>query len=418
MCLLREDNREADILVKLRESYRNLPETYLFSQVNRRVRQYEAEHPDRPVIRLSIGDVTLPLPAAVAEAMEKASREMGTASGFHGYGPEQGYRFLREAIARWDYRSRGVELDPEEIFISDGAKTDCGSIGEIFDPSCRAAVCDPVYPVYAEASAMQGRAGNFDPSTGRWSGIHYLPCTPENGFLPALPTEPVELVYLCFPNNPTGVAAPYSYLKDWVDWANRTGAVLLYDSAYEAFITDPALPRTIYQVEGARSCAIEFRSFSKTAGFTGTRCAYMVIPRELERDGIALSRLWYRRQCARCNGVSYVVQRGAEAVYSPEGREQVRENLNVYRENADHIRQSLSAAGFLCYGGVDSPYIWLKTPVGLDSWTFFDLLLEEAQVAVTPGAGFGPGGEGYVRLTAFGSGAETKEAVERIRMRL
>ena len=401
-------------MTRINENFRKLPGCYLFSEVARRVAACRGKGPDRPLLRLGIGDVPGPLAAAVTAAMGRAVEEMGTVRGFRGYGPEQGYPFLREAIARWDYESRGVDIRPEEIFVSGGAKSDCGSIGELFGGDNVVAVCDPVYPVYVDASAMAGRAGDYDAAAGRWTGLVYLPCVAENGFVPELPEGRADLIYLCFPNNPTGAAATRAQLKVWVDYANRTGAVILFDSAYEAFISDPELPRSIFEIEGARTCAIEFRSFSKTAGFTGTRCAYTVIPRELERGGLSLNRLWGRRQSAKCNGVAYVVQRGAQAVYSPEGRAQVAESLAGYRRSAGVLRKGLDAAGLTVYGGEHAPYLWVRTPGGMGSWAFFDLLLERAGVVVTPGAGFGPSGEGYVRLSAFCAPETAAQAAERI----
>ena len=346
--------------------------------------------------------------------MARAAAEMGTSGGFHGYGPEQGYDFLRQAIAEHDYRARGVAVDPEEIFVSDGAKSDCGNIGDIFGPDNVVAVCDPVYPVYVDSNAMEGRAGDYDPATGRWSRLVYLPCVRENGFVPAIPEGRADMVYLCFPNNPTGAMATRAQLRTWVDWANAHGSVILYDSAYEAFISESDLPHSIFEIEGARTCAIEFRSFSKTAGFTGTRCAYTVVPRELEREGISLNALWNRRQTTKFNGVPYVVQRGAEAVYTPEGQEQVHATIAYYQRNARVIREGLSRAGLEVYGGVNAPYIWVKTPHDMGSWDFFDLLLRQAHVVTTPGAGFGPSGEGYIRVTAFGEAQQAVQAVERI----
>ena len=402
-------------MVPIERNFQKLPGSYLFSEIARRVAEDERAHPEKRLIRLGIGDVTRPLAPAVTAAMSRAVEEMGTAEGFHGYGPEQGYEFLRRAIADWDYRARGVEMDPGEIFVSDGAKSDCGNIGDLFGREAVTAVCDPVYPVYVDSAAMAGRAGDYDPSTGRWSRLVYLPCTAENGFIPAPPAETADLIWLCFPNNPTGAVATREQLRAWVDYANERGAVLLFDSAYEAFISDPSVPRSIFEIDGARTCAIEFRSFSKTAGFTGTRCAYTVIPRELVRGGASLNEMWNRRQCTKFNGVPYVVQRGAEAVYSPEGREQVREALDYYRRNARTIRAGLAAAGLAVYGGEHSPYVWAATPGGMGSWEFFDLLLRRAGVVTTPGAGFGPCGEGYIRLTGFGGAEDTARAVERIR---
>ena len=402
-------------MVKVNQNYLKLPGSYLFSEVARRISVYSAAHPEAKITKLSIGDVTRPLVPAVVEAMHKAVTEMGTYEGFHGYGPEQGYDFLREAIAQHDYAARGVDIKPEEIFVSDGAKSDCGNIGDIFGVDNVVAVCDPVYPVYVDTIAMAGRAGDFQEELGRWNKLVYMPCVESNGFSPEPPKEKVDIIYLCYPNNPTGAMATREQLKAWVDYANANGSVILYDSAYEVFISEKDIPHTIFEIEGARTCAIEFRSFSKTAGFTGNRCAYTVVPMELERDGASLNKMWNRRQCTKFNGVPYVVQRGAEAVYTPEGHAQIMESINYYRENARVIREGLSSAGFTCYGGVNAPYIWLKAPNGMGSWDFFDLVLDRANVATTPGAGFGPSGEGFVRLTAFGNAEATKEAVERVK---
>ena len=402
-------------MTKINENYLKLPGSYLFSEVNRRAAAYAQANPDKKLIKLGIGDVTLPLPAAVTAAMHAAVDEMATARGFHGYGPEQGYDFLREAIAQHDYKARGVDIDPSEIFVSDGAKSDCGNIGDIFDLDNVVAVCDPVYPVYVDTNAMAGRAGEYSEASGMWSKLHYMPCTAENGFSPAIPDKKVDLIYLCFPNNPTGAVATRAQLEAWVEYANRNGSVILYDSAYEAFITQEDIPHSIFEIEGAKTCAIEFRSFSKTAGFTGTRCAYTVVPKALERGGTSLNFLWNRRQCTKFNGVPYVVQRGAEAVYSPEGAAQVKENLAYYQNNAKVIFQGLQSAGLTVSGGINSPYIWCQTPDGMGSWEFYDLLLSRANVVTTPGAGFGPSGEGYIRLTAFGGAEATAEAVARIK---
>ena len=405
-------------MTKVNQNFLKLPGSYLFSEIARRLAAYTAEHPEAKMIRLGIGDVTRPLAPAVIEAMHKAVDEMGTFEGFHGYGPEQGYDFLREAIAKTDYAARGVDIKPEEIFVSDGAKSDCGNIGDIFGTDNVVAVCDPVYPVYVDTNAMAGRAGDFREELGKWSKLVYMPCVEENGFTPEIPQEKVDMIYLCFPNNPTGTVATKEQLKAWVDYANENKAVILYDSAYEAFITQDDVPHTIYEIEGARTCAIEFRSFSKTAGFTGNRCAYTVVPMELERDGAKLNALWNRRQCTKFNGVPYVIQRGAAAVYTEEGQRQIKETIAYYQENARVIREGLTEAGLTCFGGVNAPYIWLKTPDGMGSWEFFDKLLKEANVVTTPGAGFGPSGEGYIRLTAFGDADATKEAVARIRTML
>ena len=402
-------------MIQINENFLKLPGSYLFSEIARRVAAYSAAHPEKSLIKLGSGDVTLPLPQAVTEAMHKAVDEMATASGFHGYGPEQGYAFLREAIAAQDYKARGVDIAPDEIFISDGAKSDCGNIVDLFGPDNKVAVCDPVYPLYVDTNAMSGRAGVYEEKSGKWSNLVYMRCVAESGFMPDVPGEPVDMIYLCFPNNPTGAAATADQLKPWVEYANRTGAILLYDSAYEAFITTPGVPHTIYEIDGAQTCAIEFRSFSKTAGFTGTRCAYTVVPKALQRGGASLNAMWNRRQCTKFNGVPYVVQRGAAAIYTPEGQSQVKANLAVYQSNARVIREGLAAAGLTVSGGVDSPYVWARTPDGVDSWTFFDRLLQEANVVTTPGAGFGPSGEGYIRLTGFGQPDATREAVERIK---
>ena len=402
-------------MVKINENYLKLPGSYLFSEVARRIAAYTAAHPGVTITKLSIGDVTRPLVPAVIQAMHKAVDEMGTAEGFHGYGPEQGYPFLREAIARHDYAARGMDVKPEEIFVSDGAKSDCGNIGDIFGTDNTVAVCDPVYPVYVDTNAMAGRAGDYVEELGRWNKLIYMPCMEANGFSPEPPKETADLIYLCFPNNPTGATATREQLKAWVDYANANGSIILYDSAYEAFITREDVPHSIFEIEGARTCAIEFRSFSKTAGFTGNRCAYTVVPMELERGGARLNSLWNRRQTTKFNGVPYIVQRGAEAVYTPEGRAQILENIAYYQRNAQVIREGLTSAGLACFGGVDAPYIWLKAPDGMGSWDFFDLVLDRANVATTPGAGFGPSGEGYIRLTAFGGAEDTVQAVDRIR---
>ncbi|MCI9566594.1 MAG: LL-diaminopimelate aminotransferase [Lawsonibacter sp.] len=401
-------------MVKVNENFLKLPGSYLFSEVARRIRVYSEAHPEAKIVKLSIGDVTRPLVPAVIQAMHDAVDEMGTVEGFRGYGPEQGYEFLRQAIAQGDYAVRGVDIHPGEIFVSDGAKSDCGNIGDIFGVDNVVAVCDPVYPVYVDTNAMAGRAGEYQEALGRWNRLIYMPCVESNGFAPEPPKEIPDIIYICSPNNPTGAVMDKDQLKVWVDYANAHGSVILYDSAYECFITSEGVPHTIFEIEGARTCAIEFRSFSKTAGFTGNRCAYTVVPMELERGGVKLNGLWNRRQCTKFNGVPYVVQRGAAAVYSPEGRAQIMANIDYYRANAQVIREGLTAAGMTCFGGVDAPYIWLKTPDGVGSWEFFDQVLDRANVATTPGAGFGPSGEGYVRLTAFGGAEDTKIAVERV----
>ena len=402
-------------MAHINKNFLKLPGGYLFPEIGRRVRAFSAENPPKPLIRLGIGDVTQPLAPAVIEAMEKAVAEMGKKETFRGYCEETcgAYDFLRFAI-RDSYKAQGVDIADDEIFVSDGAKSDCGNIGDIFGVENVVAVCDPVYPVYVDTNAMAGRAGDYDGE--KWTGLVYLPCTAENGFFPALPTgKAPDLIYICSPNNPTGTAATKEQLKVWVDYANAHGSVILYDSAYEAFITEQGIPHSIFEIEGAKTCAIEFRSFSKTAGFTGTRCAYTVIPKALERDGASLNALWNRRQGTKFNGVSYVVQRAAEATFTPKGQEQIKETIGFYLNNARVIREGLAAAGLKTYGGVNAPYIWASTPKGMPSWDFFDILLKQACVVTTPGAGFGPSGEGYIRLTAFGDAEATKEAVERIR---
>lgn len=400
-------------MANINENYNKLPGSYLFSTIAKKVSEYQAKHPEAKLIRMGIGDVTRPLAPAVVDAMHKAVDKMGTFEGFHGYGPEQGYDFLRELIAKNDYEARGVAIDTDEIFVSDGAKSDCGNITDIFAAENVVAVCNPVYPVYIDTNAMSGRAGDF--IGDRWSKLVYMDCVEENGFLPEIPKQKVDMIYLCFPNNPTGMAANRTELQKWVDYARENDAVILYDSAYEAFITDPDVPHSIFEIEGAKECAIEFRSFSKTAGFTGTRCAYTVVPKALIRNNTSLNALWNRRQCTKFNGVPYVTQRAAAAVYTEAGKTQIRETISYYQENAGLIREGLKNAGLTVYGGVNAPYIWAKTPDGKKSWEFFDTLLEQANVVTTPGVGFGPAGEGYIRLTAFGDREKTAEAVERIR---
>ena len=401
-------------MTKINQNYQKLPGSYLFSEIARRVAAQSAAHPEQKLIRLGIGDVTQPLAPAVISAMHSAVAEMAAAATFHGYGPEQGYDFLRSLIAAYDYQARGVQVELDEIFVSDGAKSDCGNIGDIFSQDNVVAVCDPVYPVYVDTNAMAGRAGDFDPATGRWNKIVYMSCTAENDFTPALPEVAPDLIYLCYPNNPTGVTASRAQLKRWVDYALEHGSVILFDAAYEAFITEPDVPHSIFEIEGAKRCAIEFRSFSKTAGFTGTRCAYTVVPKELMVEGVSLNAMWNRRQTTKFNGVPYVIQRAAAAVYTDEGQKQIRQTIAFYLNNAKVIREGLQQAGLTVYGGVNAPYIWCKTPDQLGSWEFFDQLLKQAGVVTTPGAGFGPSGEGYIRLTAFGGAEATQEAVARI----
>jgi LL-diaminopimelate aminotransferase len=406
----------------INENYLKLPGSYLFAEIARRVAAYKAEFPEADIIRLGIGDVTRPLAPAVIAAMHGAVDEMAKMETFRGYGPEQGYEFLIEKIIEHDYAARGITLGVDEVFVSDGAKSDVGNIQEIFGTENKVAITDPVYPVYLDTNVMAGRTGALG-DDGRFAGLVYLPCTADNGFVPSLPDRPVDMVYLCMPNNPTGTTLTKPELKKWVDWAKANKAVILYDSAYEAYIREPQVPHSIYEVEGAKEVAIELRSFSKTAGFTGTRCAYTVVPKTVvayTRDGQAhpLNKLWNRRQTTKFNGVPYIVQRGAEAVYSPAGREQVKETVDYYMTNAAIITAGLKSAGLEAYGGVNAPYIWLKTPNSMDSWEFFDKLLKEAHIVGTPGSGFGPSGAGYFRLTAFGNRENTEKAIERIKTRL
>jgi LL-diaminopimelate aminotransferase len=406
-------------MVQVNGNYLKLKAGYLFPEIARRVRAFSEANPTAEIIRLGIGDVTEPLPEACRTAMKHAVDEMGTVAGFHGYGPEQGYKWLREKIASSDFQARGCQISAEEIFISDGSKCDSSNILDILGPDNRIAVTDPVYPVYVDSNVMAGRTGDGD-EIGRYGGLTYLPISATNGFCAEIPTEKVDLIYLCFPNNPTGAVASRDQLKAWVDYACANEALILFDAAYEAFIQDPEIPHSIYEIEGARNCAIEFRSFSKNAGFTGTRCAITVVPRGLmgrtaNGEKVEIWGLWNRRQCTKFNGVSYIVQRGAEAVYSPSGASQVKKLIEFYMENAAIIRNALSGAGLKVYGGEQAPYVWLKTPEGMDSWGFFDALLSGANVVGTPGSGFGAAGEGYFRLSAFSSRANVDGAMERIR---
>ena len=405
-------------MFRINDNFLQLAESYLFSEVARRIAAFKEENPAADVIRLGIGDVTIPLCQAAIEAMHTAVDDEANAATFRGYVPEQGYHFLREGIAEHDYRARGVEIAPDEIFVSDGAKSDTGNIGDILATSNRVAVTDPVYPVYVDTNVMAGRAGTPMPEGG-FSRVIYLPVTAENGFVPELPEEKADIIYLCYPNNPTGTALTRSQLKKWVDYAAANGSLILYDSAYEAFIRQDDVPHSIYEIEGAKKVAIEFRSFSKTAGFTGVRCGYTVVPKELkgldsEGREVGLNHLWNRRQCTKFNGASYISQRGATAIYTPEGQRQAREAVDYYMGNAAMMLAELRKAGFEVFGGENAPYVWLKTPAGTDSWAFFDLLLKECQVAGTPGSGFGPAGEGYFRLTAFNTRENTREALRRI----
>jgi len=406
-------------MAQINENYLKLQAGYLFPEVARRVRTYQAKNPDAKIISLGIGDVTQPLAPAVISAMQRAVQEMGSAETLRGYGPEQGYNFLIDAIIENDYKARGVDLEPSEIFISDGAKCDTGNIQEIFGLDNIVAVTDPVYPVYVDTNVMAGRTGKAN-DQGQYERIVYMPCTAENHFVPDLPAEPVDLIYLCFPNNPTGAVASKEILTKWVDFARTHKAIVLFDAAYEAFITEPDVPHSIYEIDGAKDVAIEFRSFSKTAGFTGVRCAFTVVPKQLKAyagDGraVAVHALWSRRHCTKFNGASYISQAGAAAVYTPDGKKQTRQIIDVYMKNAVLIRESLIKLGYEVYGGTNAPYIWMKTPKGVSSWDFFDRLLTKANVVGTPGAGFGPAGQGYFRLTAFGQPGDVTEALKRFK---
>jgi len=405
-------------MIKMNHNFQKLPGNYLFATIARKVKEFAAEHPDKELIRLGIGDVTRPLAPAVITAMQEAVLEMSEGNTFHGYGPDFGYDFLINAIAENDYASRGVTMETDEIFVSDGCKSDSGNIGDIFAVDNLVAVCDPVYPVYVDTNVMAGRSGDFNPATGLWSNFIYLKCEEKNGFIPQVPEitpgeKTPDLIYLCFPNNPSGAAIGFDGLKSWVDYARKIDAVILYDAAYEAFISED-LPHTIFEIPGAKECAIELRSFSKTAGFTGVRCGYTVIPKQLVKDGVRVRDLWARRQATKFNGVSYITQRAAAAIYTPEGKAETRATISVYMENARILREGLAAMGYQVSGGVNAPYIWMKTPNGMTSWEFFDYLLNEANVVGTPGSGFGPCGEGFFRLTAFGTKEASEEALRRI----
>ena len=401
-------------MVTVNHNYLKLPGSYLFSTIGKKVRAYKEENPDKEVISLGIGDVTQPLVPAIIDALHGAVEEMAHAETFHGYAPDLGYEFLRRAIAKNDYQDRGCDIAADEIFVSDGAKSDCGNIGDILSVNNVVAVCDPVYPVYVDTNAMAGRAGEYDEATQGWTNIYYMPTTAENNFVPALPEKPVDVIYLCSPNNPTGTVLTKDQLQVWVDYANQHDALIMFDAAYERFITEEGIPHSIYEVEGAQTCAIEFRSFSKTAGFTGARCGYTVVPKALVRDGQSLNALWNRRQTTKFNGASYIIQRGAAAIYTSEGAQQIEEVIEYYRNNARVIKEGLERAGFRVFGAVNSPYVWCKAPEGMGSWDLFNILLEKAQVITTPGAGFGPSGEGYIRLSAFGDADATRMGVERI----
>lgn len=402
-------------MTKVNKNYLKLPGSYLFSQIGKKVRAYEAAHPEKKVIRLGIGDVTQPIAPKVLSALHTAVDEMGHEETFRGYAPDLGYAFLRDVIARKDFQERGMAVAADEIFISDGVKCDCGNIQEIFSTENTIAVQDPVYPVYVDSNVMAGRGGQYDPSLQRFDQVIYLPCTRENGFVPELPARVPDLIYLCFPNNPTGAVMTKDQLQEWVDYANRNGSVLLYDAAYEAYISQPDIPHSIYECSGAGTCAIEFRSFSKTAGFTGLRLGYTVIPKTVKAEGVALWDLWARRHGTKYNGAPYIIQRAGEAVYSAEGRKQIQDQIAWYMGNAKIIADGLREAGYEVSGGVNAPYIWMRTPGHRTSWEFFDELLEQANVVGTPGAGFGPHGEYYLRLTDFGNRENTIEAVNRIK---
>ena len=406
-------------MIKINENFEKIEASYLFSTVAKKVAEFQKNNPDKKIIKLGIGDVTRPLPKVCINAMKKAADEMGRLETFRGYGPEQGYDFLRNAIVENEYKDLGIEAD--EIFVSDGAKCDCGNIVDLFAKDNKVAVADPVYPVYVDTNVMAGRTGNY--KDGKYEGLIYMPMTEENNFKPELPKEVPDIIYLCFPNNPTGAVLTKEELKVWVDYAKENKSIILFDAAYCAFISEPNIPKSIYEVEGAKDVAIEFKSYSKTAGFTGVRCGYAVIPKTVygydgEAKKVELNKLWNRRQCTKFNGTPYITQKGAEAIYTKEGQKEIKENINYYKENAKIILEGLKEIGIKAYGGVNSPYVWLKTPNNMKSWDFFDMLLEKANVVGTPGEGFGPSGEGYFRLTAFGTKENTIEAMERIKEKL
>ncbi len=403
-------------MFKVNEDYLKLPGSYLFSNIAKKVNEFQTANPDKKIIRLGIGDVTLPLCPSVIKALHKAVDEMADAETFKGYAPDLGYSFLRDTISEKVYKTLGADVRSDEIFISDGAKSDSGNIQEIFTKNQKIAVCDPVYPVYVDTNVMAGRTGIYDPSTELWSDVIYMPCTAANGYAPELPKEEPDVIYLCFPNNPTGATITKDQLQQWVDYSNKIGAVIIYDAAYEAYISEENVPHSIYECEGARECAVEIRSFSKNAGFTGTRLGFTVIPKDIkDSDGNSLHSLWARRHGTKFNGAPYIIQRAGEAVYSEEGQRETKEQIAYYMNNAKVILEGLKSAGYTVSGGVNAPYIWLKTPDGMSSWEFFDYLLKEANVVGTPGSGFGPSGEGHFRLTAFGSYENTVEAIERIK---
>ena len=402
-------------MYKINTNYQKLPGSYLFSNIAQKVSAFTEAPPDADIIRLGIGDVTQPIAPAIIEAMHKAVDEMGNAATFHGYAPDLGYDFLRSAIVEKDYKPKGCDISMDEIFVSDGAKSDSGNIQEIFAEDNRIAVCDPVYPVYVDSNVMAGRTGTYNPDTEMWSDVIYMPCTAENHFVPEFPKENPDIIYLCLPNNPTGTTLTKNQLQEWVDYANRIGAVIIYDAAYEAYISEDNVPHSIYECQGAKTCAIEIRSFSKNAGFTGVRLGFTVVPKELKCGDVSLNAMWARRHGTKFNGAPYIIQRAGEAVYTDAGQAQIKEQVAYYMRNAKVIYEGLKEAGYEVYGGVNAPYIWLKTPQGMTSWDFFDYLLKEANVVGTPGSGFGPSGEGYFRLTDFGSYENSVRALERIK---
>ena len=402
-------------MYKINDNFQKLPGSYLFSTIAKKVAAYQQTNPDKEIIKLGIGDVTQPLAPAIIEALHKAVDEMGNAETFRGYPPEGGYDFLRNIIASTDYQARGCDISADEIFVSDGAKSDSANIQELFSLDSRIAVTDPVYPVYVDSNAMAGRTGVYDTNTERWSNVIYMPSTAENGFVPELPKEVPDMIYLCLPNNPTGTTLTKDQLQVWVDYANKNGSVIIFDAAYEAYISEADVPHSIYECQGAKTCAIELRSFSKNAGFTGVRLGFTVVPKELKCGEVSLHAMWSRRHGTKFNGAPYIVQRAGEAVYSEAGKAQLRDQVAYYMNNAKTIKEGLAAAGYTVYGGVNAPYIWLKTPDTMNSWEFFDYLLENANVVGTPGSGFGPSGEGYFRLTAFGNYENTVKALERIK---
>lgn len=402
-------------MFQINENYTKLPGSYLFSTIGKKVNAYQEANPDKNIIRLGIGDVTQPIAPAIIDALHKAVDEMAVAETFRGYAPDLGYEFLRSAIVENDYKARGCNIEKDEIFVSDGAKSDSANIQEIFSANAKIAVCDPVYPVYVDSNVMAGRTGVYDSATETWSNVIYMPCTAENGFVPEFPKETPDIIYLCLPNNPTGTTLTKAQLQKWVDYANEKGAVIIFDAAYEAYISESDVPHSIYECDGARTCAIELRSFSKNAGFTGVRLGFTVVPKDLKCGDVSLNAMWARRHGTKFNGAPYIVQRAGEAVYSAAGKAQLKDQVAYYMNNAKTIKKGLADAGYTVFGGVNAPYIWLKTPNNMTSWQFFDYLLEEANVVGTPGSGFGPSGEGYFRLTAFGNYENTVKALERIK---